>query len=129
MNRTDMKNVAVALKNLQDTLGDISLTYYLDKMDEYYKGCMKASKFKIGDRVALKEAWDGDAPGWQHCKHFLIPNNHATVQSYDYVNGKYVYDIEFDKETYKATYVGGCDYREIADKHTFRFTQKELRKV
>jgi hypothetical protein len=99
-------------------------SYYFEKILGYYEGCMKAAKFKEGDRVTLKEDWDGEASGWAHCKHFLKEGEAATVSSVDYDKGKYVYDIEFDNESWiddKGT------TRATTQKHTFHFQQKMLK--
>ena len=59
----DMKNLATAFKNLNSTLSGGPGSYYFDKIMGYYEGCMAAAKFKVGDRVRLKEDWNGQYHG------------------------------------------------------------------
>ena len=122
----DMKNLDTAFKNLNSTLSGGPGSYYFDKIMGYYEGCMAASKFKVGDRVRLKEDWNGEASGWQHCKHFLKEDNPAIVRDVDYHKGKYRYEIEFDTETWIDS---EGKVRPRDRKHTFTFQQKELKKL
>jgi hypothetical protein len=86
---------------------------------------MAASKFKEGDRVYLREDWNGQASGWQHSKHFLKAGEPATVRNVDYYHGEYCYDIAFDNETWVDD---RGEKHPVKDKHTFCFGQKELRR-
>lgn len=112
-------------------------SYYFERMKEYYDGCMKAAKFKVGARVQLKDDIDtSNAPGWEHCKHFLNKGSKATIVAVDYHKGRYVYDIEFDNETYLAEYDDVTlkkfkkpKYLPVSQKHTFGFSEKHLEKL
>ena len=95
-------------------------------MIEFYEGCMKASKFKIGDRVELKETV---TDGWQGRNHFMTAGAKATVMDVDYYKGKYRYDIIFDKETWIKDWGPDKGEVDIEDKHQFCFPQKRLRRV
>lgn len=124
----DFKNLDAAFKNFNSTMSSGPSSYYFDKMMGYYEGCMKAAKFQIGDRVRLKEDWNGDASGWQHCKHFLIEDNPGTVRGMDYRDGHYCYDIEFDTETWIDD--KGNEHPFDKDrKHVYLFWQKQLKRL
>ena len=120
----DMKNLDEAFKRFNSTVSGGPASFYFEKIMGYYEGCMAAAKFQEGDRVTLKEDWNGQASGWQHCKHFLKEGSPATVQSVDYHKGEYRYEIEFDNETWVD--VKGVE-KPTSDKHRFMFYQKELK--
>ena len=119
-----MKNLDEAFKRFNSTVSGGPASFYFEKIMGYYEGCMAAAKFQEGDRVTLKEDWNGQASGWQHCKHFLKEGSPATVQSVDYHKGEYRYEIEFDNETWVD--VKGVE-KPTSDKHRFMFYQKELK--
>jgi len=120
----DIQNLGEAFRSFNSTMSGGPASYYFEKILGYYEGCMKAAKFKEGDRVTLKEDWDGGASGWAHCKHFLKEGEAATVMSVDYDKGKYVYDIEFDNESWIDD---KGNVRATTTKHTFHFPQKLLK--
>jgi hypothetical protein len=119
------KDLEVAFKHFNSCMGGGPMKYYLDKMVEYYEGCMKAAKYRVGDRVQLREDWNGIEPGWQHCKHFLKRGATAKIVGVDYQNGDYVYDIEFDNETWSDEF--GATHP-VASKHHFNYVQGELKR-
>lgn len=121
---TDMQNLDLAFRALSQTMASGPSSYYFEKIMGYYEGCMKAAKFKPGDRVTLKEDWNGDASGWAHCKHFLKQNEPAIVYAVDYHKGKYIYEIEFDNETWIDS---KGEKKPVSSKHTFSFQQKALK--
>lgn len=122
----DIKNLEDAFKRFQSTTSSGPSSFYFEKIMGYYEGCMAAAKFKIGDRVTLKEDWNGEASGWQHHKHFLKEGQPATVHSVDYHKGKYRYEIEFDNETWQDD---RGDKHTPSHKHLFTFYQKELKRI
>lgn len=120
-----LEGVRDAMQNLNNVLQGGPASYYYERIIDYYKGCMKAAKFKVGDRVELKEDYTGDAPGWAHCKHFLIKGAIATVKHADYYKGHYRYEIEFDNETW----IDSKGVKQVQNrKHCFLFGQKELKR-
>jgi hypothetical protein len=142
MNKSKFNDIIKALDGLHESFDHLrSVTssgpasYYFERMKDYYDGCMKAAKFKKGSRIQLKEDVDtNDKPGWEHCKHFLIKGAKATIRDVDYMNGKYVYDLEFDNESWIKDYEGFTKLKKpvevpIEDKHVFRFTEKHLEKA
>ena len=122
----DMKNLDEAFKKFNSTVSGGPASFYFEKIMGYYEGCMAAAKFQEGDRVTLKEDWNGQASGWQHCKHFLKEGSPATVKSIDYHKGKYRYEIEFDNETWIDD---KGEQRVPRNKHLFTFGQKELKRL
>ena len=124
-----------AFKKVTSTMSTGPASWYFERMKEYYRGCMKASKFKVGDRVQLKEDYNGTATGWESKKHILKRGNFATVKAVDYYDGKYQYDIMFDRETFlklKSNWPS-CDEKyievDVSEKHVFGFRQNELERV
>lgn len=105
----------------------------------YYKGCMAASKFKVGDRIQLsktpvineKEAW-----GWMRSKHFLIMGAIGTVKEVDYSEnvkgeGVYIYSISFDDETIMLEYpISGsqASVHSTPHRHEYSFGESYLEK-
>lgn len=142
MNKKKFNDIIKALDGLHESFDHLKsvtssgpASYYFERMKEYYEGCMKASKFKLGQRVQLKENVDtSNKSGWEHCKHFLIKGAKASVRDVDYFDGRYVYDIEFDNETWIKDYEGFTKLKKpvevpVKDKHVFRFAEKHLEKV
>jgi hypothetical protein len=122
----DIKNLDAAFKKFNSTMSGGPSSFYFEKIMGYYEGCMRASKFKEGDRVTLKEDYTGDASGWAHCKHFMKEDEPATVCDVDYCDGQYRYEIMFDNETW----ISSTDKKKrvVDRKHTFCFWQKELKR-
>lgn len=115
-----------AFQQFNSVMSQGPASFYFDKILGYYKGCMAASKFKVGNRVTLKENYSGDASGWAHCKHFLTKDSPATVEDVDYHNGKYYYDLSFDKETWIDS---KGKLNPVSKKHTFCFAQSDIEKL
>jgi len=122
----DMMKLDEAFRRFNSTVSSGPASFYFEKIMGYYEGCMAAAKFQEGDRVTLKEDWNGQASGWQHCKHFLKEGSPATVKSIDYHKGKYRYEIEFDNETWIND--KGVE-KPTSLKHLFTFRQKELKRL
>ena len=91
-----LEGVRSAMDKLNGVLQGGPASYYYQRIIHYYEGCMAAAKFKVGDRVELRE----DCTHWAHCKHFMIKGAVATVRYADYYKGNYRYEIEFDDETW-----------------------------
>jgi hypothetical protein len=116
-----LEGVRDAMKNLDNVLSGGPASYYYERIIDYYKGCMKAAKFKVGDRVELKE----DCKHWDHHKHYMIKGALATVISADYYKGNYRYEIEFDDETW----INMDGVKKVPErKHCFAFGQKNLKR-
>jgi hypothetical protein len=128
MNEKKIKDIVSGLEGVRDAMDVLNgvliggpASYYYERLIDYYKGCMAAAKFKKGDRVQLRE----DATGWVYCKHFLVKGAVATVEEVDYYKGDYWYDLEFDDETW----VDSNGVKRVPEtKHTFRFSQKDLKR-
>ena len=142
MNKKKFNEMIKALDELHESFEHLKsvtnsgpASYYFERMKEYYEGCMKASKFKLGQRVQLKEDVDtSEKPGWDHCKHFLIKGAPASIRDVDYLDGRYIYDLEFDNESWIKDYEGFKKLRKpvevlTKDKHVFRFAEKHLEKL
>ena len=132
MNKEKIEDIVEGLEGVRDAMDKLNnilrggpASYYYERIIHYYEGCMAAAKFKVGDRVELREDYTGDATGWAHCKHFMIRGAVATVKHADYYKGKYRYEIEFDNETW-------IDDKGIkrapSNKHHFIFGQKDLKR-
>lgn len=124
------RKIAKVLEIL-DSLHDIGISdlkFELTKCEEYRQGCLAASKFKSGDRLVLVKDIDlTHAWGWEHCKHFLIKGEKVTVDSYDYFNGQYVYDVIFDNESFISAFDNQTYF--IKKKHTFAIEEYYFEKL
>ena len=116
-----LEGVRDAMDNLNGILSGGPASYYYERLLEYYKGCMKAAKFREGERVELKE----DCVTWDHYKHFMTKGALATVKTVDYYKGKYRYEITFDNESWIDMHGAKC---EPEKKHWFMFEQKYLKR-
>lgn len=57
--------------------------------------------FKVGDRVRLtKTPAIERGSGWYGSRHFLVEGAIATVKGCDWKKGKFVFDLEFDNESW-----------------------------
>ena len=125
-----MNELSAAFDNFKGVMSGGPASFYFDCMKEYYEGCIKAAKFKIGDRVELKETVTN---GWEGRNHFMTEGAKATIMDVDYYEGKYRYDIMFDKETWLKDWGTGSKEKpievDVIDKHHFCFKQKSLRRV
>ena len=127
-----LDNLDDAFKQVTGTMSNGPASFYFERMKDYYKGCMKASKYKVGNRVKLKETI---TDGWQGRNHFMTKGAKATIKEVDYRDGSYCYYIMFDKETWLKDW--GDEFRKlkkpieipIEDKHKFLFYQKQLEKL
>jgi hypothetical protein len=98
-------------------------SFYFEKIKDYIDGLFGFAKFQIGSRVCLAADYDcSDAPGWNGCQHFLKRGAAATVQECDFRKGRFVYAVEFDRETW----MDGKIERPVSSKHTFTFAETHL---
>ena len=119
-----LEGVRDAMHELDKVLCGGPASYYYERIVEYYKGCMAASKFKEGERVELKEDFT-NTTGWDAFKHFMLKGAVATIKSVDYYKGKYRYEIEFDNETWTDHHGN----KRVPDrKHCFLFHQSDLKR-
>jgi hypothetical protein len=93
----------------------------------YYALVNDYARYKVGQRVALRatptSATKPDS-GWWSCRHFLVPDNPATVQRvWCDSDGRLRYDVEFDRETWINR--DGQEQPVIA-KHVFSMFETEL---
>lgn len=121
-----VEDITSAFKQFQSVMGGGPADYYFERIMGYYEGCIKAAKFKIGDRVELK---DTVTDGWNGRNHFMTAGAKATIMDVDYYKGKYRYDIMFDKETWIKDWEPDKGEYDVVDKHVFCFGQKLLRRV
>lgn len=133
MNKDKLQEMVNAINTVSDSFDTFNKvmnggpsSYYFERMIDFYDGCMKASKFKPGDRVKLKESV---TDGWNGRNHFMIAGAKATIMEVDYYKGKYRYDIMFDKETWIKDWGSDKGEVDIVDKNVFGFEQKQLRRV
>lgn len=85
--------------------------------------------FKVGDRVRLVRDWTdprGDSPGWHHHMHTLVRDNVAVVKGRDFRNGKFIFDLLFDKETWVDK--DGVEHP-VSKKGTFCFREDWLEHI
>jgi hypothetical protein len=128
------------LQMLQKALNKLS-----DGPFDYTLKCLIAAKealltryapFKVGDRVRLTKApiiTEEIAWGWSSSKHFLVPGATGIVRdSAVYSDGKLVFYVEFDNETWVDDY--GYNGRiknslvPVSSKHWYTFGESYLEK-
>ena len=133
MNKDKLQEMVDAINNVSESFEAFNKvmnggpsSYYFERMIEFYEGCMKVSKFKIGYRVELKETV---TDGWQGRNHFMVAGAKATIMDVDYYKGEYRYDIMFDKETWIKNWGENKGEVDIVDKRHFCFGQKLLRRI
>lgn len=133
MNKQKLQEMVDAINNVSESFEAFNkvmnggpASYYFERMTEYYEGCIKAAKFKVGDRVELKETV---TDGWNGRNHFMTAGAKATIMDVDYYKGKYRYDIMFDKETWIKDWGDNKGEVDVEHKHQFCFPQKRLRRV
>ena len=91
-----VKEYARGLQSLLSQEFDYKITTVLSSYNELFD---RFCPYKIGDRVQL--ARDPEIPsGWYHSKHFLIKGAIATVQSHDFRDGKFLFGLIFDEESW-----------------------------
>lgn len=92
---------------------------------------------KVGDRVKLMKTYDPGkegAPGWEHCKHFMIKNAEAVVDDRGFfISSKtgealFWFDLIFDDESW-IDMNGNERYYKPSERHTFRFSEKWVKKL
>lgn len=89
--------------------------------DSYISIFNRFCPFKEGDRVELLR----DNTGWDTCRHFLIRGGKATVEGCGYRDGKFVFDVIFDDETWID---GDGKERDVQTNHTFSIDETYLKK-
>ncbi len=93
-------------------------------VDSYVSMYKRFCPFKIGDRVELLADTDtSNAPGWDHCKHFLIKGAKATVMDRGYHKGYFSFDLSFDDESWLKDGVP----QPIITKHVFSFNENNIK--
>jgi hypothetical protein len=141
MNEKKIKEVAKAVADLseafnqfQSIMGGGPGDYYFEKLMGYYDGCMKAAKFKVGDKARLNQDIEVSG-GWSHCGHFMKKGAKVKIKEVDYdVDKGYSYYVEFDKETYMANHDPKTFKKHkkpvetpVEQKHHFGFAEKYLK--
>jgi len=103
------------------TVSFSDLNYQLETYEMYKKVLFDRAKFKVGDKIALKETTvitEEKRPGWLHYKNLLVKDAIGVVQEVDYFDERinsFVYYVVFDRDENK-------------DKSIFLFKEKELKK-
>lgn len=133
---SDTVQIAKDLKEISKIAGEFktainkacggSLEWSVDQMvDSYLSMYERFCPYQIGDIVELVEDYDtSDAPGWDHCKHFLIKGAIATVRHRGYNNGRFTFDIEFVDESWLKDGVP----QPVINKHVFGFSENSIKR-
>ena len=101
MKENDIKDMLDGIKKLEEAShGNLQhWRYVLESANTIWQKC----PYQIGDRVMLvktpvineKESW-----GWLCAKHYLIQGAIATVHQREFYQGKFVFGLYFDDETW-----------------------------
>lgn len=105
--------------NIDKIKADIQLLAGIDILEE-------------GNRVRLKEDWSSEEmsnikPKWEPFKHFMTPDNAATIISVYACQGKVLYDLKFDKQ-YRYYDMNKQVPVEVNDR-TFTFNKEDVIKI
>lgn len=105
------ESLSEAIEVLRPVNGRTSWTF--EKLTEYVDGLFSFSQFNLEDEVILNSQWEPHFQkeldkcsnhGWKHCKHFLIEGAVGQVKDIDYRDGKFVYDVVFDNESWVTSF-------------------------
>ena len=102
------------------------IDYYLKKLFKAREVLLtRFAPFKVGDRVTLSGPLVIEPnSGWNHCRHFLVPGEPATVRDSDCdLDGNFRFYIEFDNETWIDP---EGKVQPVSSKHVFCFFEKQL---
>ncbi len=94
--------------------------------DSYMSMFERFCPFQEGERVELvKDVPVKNSSGWNHCRHFLIRGGKATINGCGYSDGKFMFDVVFDDETW----IDEGKEKPVHTKHTFGLNETYLRKL
>lgn len=120
-----VRRAAVLMRQAADLLNGGPLEYYLTELAAAHDLLMdRFAPFKVGDRVKLTKS--PDAPGWTHCRHFLVPGALGTVMFAECGSRGFMFFITFDDdswidETGFKRPIGTRVYREEGERLNFQF--------
>ena len=126
----NLKEVSRMAKRFADSMQQAtgnSFEWSMEQMaDSYISMFERFCPYKEGDHVELLKDVPCDGSGWVTCKHFLIRGATATIHSCGYGNGKFVFDVIFDDESWIDS-----DGKEqpIENKHTFGLNETYFRQI
>jgi len=111
-------------KSMQRATGD-SFEWSMEQMaDSYISIFERFCPYTDGERVELLKDVPCEGSGWESCKHFLIRGSTATINSCGYSDGKFVFDVIFDDETWIDD--DGNEHH-VENKHTFGINETYFR--
>lgn len=137
MTMTGSKNYAEDLVTLIQKIDDLKVT--MNRGEHYHKfesvinsyGSIfnRFCPYVIGDRVRLIKAPvinDRVAPGWMGCEHFLIEGALGKITDTGYDEGKFVFGVEFDDDSYIHFQTGEVVPTSPNKRYSFRFSEEDL---
>ena len=115
------------MREAQKLFSSGPLSHSVEQMVDCYRSMFdRFCPFKVDDRVQLKNTPNIDASsGRSHCRHFLIKGASGYVSSRDYRNGKFVFYVVFDDESW-IDLDGKERPVEPEQRHSFNFTESSL---
>ncbi len=123
-----IKEAAELMEQATKILSGGPLSFYLDQMLGTYEFVMETlCPFKVGDRVQLTHTPDitgSKAPGWMHCKHFLVKGAAGEVKSSSCDAKGFYFDVVFDDESWLNPVTNQVTPTE--KKHAFSFRRDSL---
>jgi len=107
MRDNDLKDFLDKIQMLEKVF-NINLNHYKYVLEGANTIWMR-SPFKVGDLVRLNktpEITEEKSWGWLGAKHFLIKGALARVETRQFYDGKFVYGLSFDEESYISPITG-----------------------
>ena len=95
-----------------------SIDWYIERIEYFTKELFEYSKFKVGDKVKLKETPvinEKEAWGWMGYRNTLVKGAIAVIKNVDHYSGNFRYGIIFGEDN--------------GNKGTFTFYEDKLEKV
>lgn len=102
------------------------LDYYLKKLIAARELLLtRFAPFRVGDTVTIRQVPDfNKSPGWNGCRHFLVPGSRAVIRSSDCDDrGCLRFEVEFETESWIDS---EGTIRPVSSKHIFCFFEDEL---
>lgn len=77
-----------------------------ERIEKCVQGLFTFAKFKAGDPVKMAATYpvnQNDSPGWMCYRHLFKAGSKAKIVEVDWYDNKFMYQIQFDKNTYMST--------------------------
>jgi hypothetical protein len=107
------------------------LSFYLERIEEYVAALFERAPWQPGDKVRLKHALDGIAPGhgWYGYRDTFMEGATGVVKSIDYRGRLFVAYVEFDRTFGRDDWTEQGPVEITENKGLFLFSESDIEKV